>query len=128
MVQGPLTFDWSRKKLGLIPKIENSDLLANHPPSIGRLQLWMNAGVTVKGRPDWRFVKLHTHGCKSGNIDMLLGPKMQSFHQGMAELHQTNPNFRYHYVTAWEMAQLIHQAERRETEIRLDKPVPALSK
>jgi hypothetical protein len=119
MVQGPLTFDWSRKKFGVLPKIENGDLLANHPPSIQRMQLWLNAGVTVKGRPNWRFAKLHTHGCKAGNIDMLLGPQMQRFHQDLAALHQAQPNFRYHYVSAWEMAQLIHQAEQGE-----EAPVP----
>jgi len=112
MVQGPLTFDWSRKKFGIVPRIENGDLLANHPPTIERAHLWMNAGVTVHGRPNWRFAKLHTHGCKSGNIDMLLGPKMQRFHQQLADLHQSQPNFRYHYVSAWEMAQLIHRAEQ----------------
>jgi hypothetical protein len=111
MIQGPLTFDWSRKKYGLIPRIENGDLLANHPPGAQRLKLWLDAGVTVKGRPDWRFVKLHTHGCKAGNIDMLLGPKMQTFHQELAALHQQQPNFRYHYVSAWEMAHLVHQTE-----------------
>ena len=112
MIQGPLTFDWTRKKFGLIPRIENGDLLANHPPSVQRMTLWREAGVTVKGRPDLRFVKLHTHGCKAGNIDMLLGPKMQRFHRDLAELHKQQPNFRYHYVSAWEMAGLVHQAER----------------
>lgn len=113
MIQGPLTFDWSRKKFGMIPRIENGDLLANHPPTIQRTNLWLNAGVTVKGRPNWRFVKLHTHGCKSGNIDMLLGPKVQRFHQELEELHKRKPNFRYHYVSAWEMAQFVHQAEQQ---------------
>lgn len=114
MIQGPLGFDWTRKKFGLLPRIENADLTAKHPPSIRRLHLWLNAGVTVQGRPDWRFVKLHTHGCKTGNIDMLLGERMQLFHQELAELHAIQPNFRFHYVTAWEMAQLAHRAERDE--------------
>lgn len=115
MVQGPLGFDWSRRKFGLIPKIENGDLLANHPPTIQRMALWMNAGVTVKGQPNRRFVKLHTHGCKAGNIDMLLGSKVQQFHRDLAELHKSQPNFRYHYVSAWEMAQLIHRTELAES-------------
>lgn len=119
MVQGPLLFDWSRKKFGLIPKIENGDLLSNHPPTIQRSDLWLEAGVTVKGRPNWRFAKLHTHGCKSGNIDMLLGPKYQQFHRDLAERRMAQPNFRYHYVSAWEMAQLIQQAERGATDISL---------
>ena len=123
MIQGPLGFDWTRKKFGLLPRIENADLTAKHPPSIRRLHLWLDAGVTVQGRPDWRFVKLHTHGCKAGNIDMLLGERMQMFHQELAELHTLQPNFRFHYVTAWEMAQLAHRAERDEDLPNFDRAV-----
>lgn len=114
MIQGPLLFDFSRRKFGLLPRVENGDLLGNHPPSLRRLQLWLQAGVSVQGRPNWRFVKLHTHGCKTGNIDMLLGERMRMFHQELAELHALQPNFRFHYVSAWEMAQLVHQAEQGE--------------
>lgn len=112
MVQGPLTFDFGRKKFGLLPRVENGDLLGNHPPSLRRLNLWLEAGVIVQGCPNWRFVKLHTHGCKTGNMDMLLGERMRLFHDELAELHRLQPNFRYHYVSAWEMAQLVHRAER----------------
>ena len=115
MIQGPLTLDWGWRRFGLIPRIENSDLHGTRAPSLRRLQLWMNAGVHVAGKPEWRFVKLHTHGCKDGNIDMLLGPEMQQFHRDLGQLHRDHPNFRYHYVTAWEMAQLVHQAEHGET-------------
>lgn len=111
MIQGPLVFDTGRRKFGILPRIENGDLLGNHPPSLTRMNLWLKAGVTVAGQPHWRFVKLHTHGCKSGNMDMLLGQRMQLFHQELAELHALEPNFRFHYVSAWEMAQLVHQAE-----------------
>lgn len=112
MVQGALALDWGSRKFGLIPRTENSDLHAGRPATMRRLRMWLDAGVTVAGRPDWRFVKLHTHGCKDGNIDTLLGPEMQQFHRDLAALHQQHPNFRYHYVTAWEMAQLVHQAEQ----------------
>ncbi len=125
MVQGPLGFDWSRKKFGLIPRIENGDLLGNHPPTIQRMKLWLNAGVTVKGRPNWRFVKLHTHGCKTGNIEMLLGPQAVRFHRDLAALSQQN--LRYHYVSAWEMAQLIHQAERGSDSINSSAGIEAAS-
>ena len=114
MIQGPLGFDMSRRKFGILPRIENGDLLGNHPPSLQRLQLWLQSGVTVQGRPNWRFIKLHTHGCKNGNIDMLLGKRMQLFHQELAELRSLQPNFRLHYVSAWEMSQLVHRAERGE--------------
>lgn len=124
MIQGPLLFDGSRRKFGLLPRVENGDLLGNHPPSLHRLQLWLNAGVTVQGQPNWRFIKLHTHGCKTGNLQMLLGEPMQLFHQELAELHVLQPNFRFHYVSAWEMAQLVHLAERGETNPGLAATVP----
>lgn len=111
MVQGALLPDWQRRRLGVIPRTENSDLHQGRPGDLHRLKLWMKAGVHVAGRPDWRFVKLHAHGCKDGNIDTMLGQEMQTFHQQLQDFHVQHPNFRYHYVSAWEMAQLVHQAE-----------------
>lgn len=126
MIQGPLTFDFTRKKFGILPRVENGDLLGNHPPSLRRLHVWLEAGVTVQGRPNWRFVKLHTHGCKPANMEMLLGEKMRLFHHELAELHALQPNFRYHYVSAWEMAQLVRQAEQGQKEPNL-KPAAGVS-
>lgn len=111
MVQGPLLFDFNRRKLGLVPRVENGDLLGNHPPSAARAKLWLQAAVTVAGQPNLRFAKLHTHGCKDGNLEMLLGDPMSQFHAELAEWNRREPNFRYHYVTAWEMAQLVHLVE-----------------
>jgi hypothetical protein len=115
MIQGPLLFDFGRPKWGLIPRVENGDLLASHPPSLARVPLWVRAGVTVAGRPNWRFVKLHTHGCNPGNQEMWLGETVVRFHRDLEELHRHHANFRYHYVTAWELAELVHLAERSGT-------------
>ena len=46
---------------------------------------------------------------------MLLGPEMQAFHAELAMQRQANPRFRLHYVTAWEMALLVRQAEAGAT-------------
>ncbi len=116
MVQGPLLFDWCNRKIGLMPRIENGDIHAGRPATWRRLQLWLKAGVHVAGKPNWKFVKLHTHGCQDGNIDTLLGPQMQAFHTDLARHAAEDSNFRYHYVTAWEMAQLVHQAEAEVVE------------
>jgi hypothetical protein len=115
MIQGALLPDWRNRKLGIFPRIENSDIHGGRPASWKRFQDWTRAGVHVAGRPDWLFVKLHTHGCKDGNIDTWLGPESQRFHQDLADQARMNSNLKYHYVTAWEMAQLVHQAERGET-------------
>ena len=74
----------------------------------------MQCGVHVAGRPDWCFIKLHTHGCKDGNIDTLLGQPTVRFHEDLARISAEHPNVRFHYVTAWEMAQLVHAAEKKQ--------------
>lgn len=116
MIQGPLTLDWSRRKWGLFPKIENSDIHAGRPAAIHRLDQWLHAGVQVAGQPNWTFIKLHTHGCKDGNIDTWLGPEMQTFHANLADWAAARDSVKYHYVTAYEMANLVHQAESGQTE------------
>jgi hypothetical protein len=112
MIQGPLLLDWRQRKLGLLPGIENADIHAGRPATWERFQLWLQARVHVVGRPDVAFVKLHTHGCKEGNIDTWLGEEMQRFHQQLAEAARANPSFQYRYVTAWEMAQRVHELEQ----------------
>lgn len=111
MIQGPLLLDWRRRKYGCLPRIENGDLHAGHPPTLARLQLWLNAGVHVQDNADFVFVKLHTHGALEINAEMLLGEPMHAFHRALADLSRQIPNFRYRYVTAWEMACAVHQIE-----------------
>ena len=112
MIQGPLLLNWRSRKAGLIPRIENGDLTAANPPTWERFQLWRKAGVQVAGAPGKLFVKLHTHGCKPSNSEMWLGGAADAFHVELARQTKQNPGFRYHYVTAWEMAQLVHKLEQ----------------
>jgi hypothetical protein len=119
MIQGPLVADWSRRKYGFLPALENGNLQANQPPSLERWKLWLRAGVHVTGRPDWLFVKLHTHGVQDKNADMLLGVPMRSFHESLARWASENSSCQYYYVTAREMAMLVHQAESGATAPRI---------
>lgn len=111
MVQGPLALNWRRRKWGLLPGLENGTLQANQPLAFERLPLWLSAGVSVMGRPGWRFVKLHTHGALEKNADSLLGEPTRRFHEALARYARQTPGFEYYYVTAREMAALVHQAE-----------------
>jgi hypothetical protein len=111
LIQGPMMFDWSRRRLGIVPGLENANLAANFPPSLARFQLWLRAGVCVAGRPDWVFVKLHTHGAPEHNASMLLGEPMVNFHADLKNWSAARPGRNYYYVTAREMAELVHQAE-----------------
>jgi hypothetical protein len=111
LIQGPLLFDWTRRKWGLVPRLENGCLQASQVPGVGRLRAWLRARVQVPARPDWFFVKLHTHGAKDANADVLLGEPMRRFHQALADWAAADPSFHVHYVTAREMYNLARAAE-----------------
>ncbi|MBX3441525.1 MAG: hypothetical protein KF774_03900 [Planctomyces sp.] len=115
MIQGPLLPDWQRRKFGLLPRIENGDIHGGRPATLRRFAMWRQAHVHVAGRPDWLFMKLHTHGCKDGNIEEWLGPSMAAFHEELERYRARQPQLQLHYVTAWEMAQLVRQAESGAT-------------
>lgn len=111
MVQGPLLLDWSKRKWGFLPGVENACLQTTQPPSMARLEHWLQARVQVAGRPDWFFVKLHAHGGPEYDHGALLGEPMVKFHEDLAKLARANPKFHFHYVTAREMANCIKAAE-----------------
>lgn len=107
LVQGPLGLNWRRRKFGVLPRIENGDLTPANPPTMDRLRLWLELGIHVLGRPEWVFVKLHSHGALPDNAGMLLGEPMRRFHEQLQEFH----GLRVHYVTAREMVNILHAAE-----------------
>jgi hypothetical protein len=111
LIQGPLLLNWHRRKFGFLPRVENACIQANQAPTAARLDLWLRANITVPSRPDWRFVKLHTHGATEANQAVLLGEPMVRFHQALAQRASQNSNFRFHYVTAREMFNLVKAAE-----------------
>jgi len=111
LVQGPLGLNWRWRKWGFLPRIENADLTPRNPPTLLRLRLWLNLNVHVQGRPEWIFAKLHAHGGIPHNMDMLLGEQMLSFHRSLPEFAASHPGFHFHYVTARELANIVHAAE-----------------
>jgi hypothetical protein len=111
LIQGPLVLDWSRRKFGVLPRLENACIQGSQPARIERVERWLQARVQVPSRPDWFFVKLHTHGGAEENHEVLLGEPMVRFHEELARRAQENPRFHFHYVTAREMYNLVKAAE-----------------
>lgn len=111
MIQGPIGLDWSRPRWGILPRVENGCLQGSQPPHESRVEAWMDAGVCVPSRPDWLFVKLHTHGCVERNMEVLLGEPMLELHRALARRAGDCPNFQFHYVSAREMYNLACAAE-----------------
>jgi hypothetical protein len=111
LIQGPLVLNWRRRKYGLLPRLENACLQCSQPATEARIGLWLRARVQVPTRPDWYFVKLHTHGAAEENHEALLGDPMVRFHEALARRSRDNPRFHFHYVTAREMYNLVRAAE-----------------
>jgi hypothetical protein len=111
LIQGPLVFDWSRARWGVVPRLENGCVQGSQPARIERLASWLRARVQVPGRPDWFFVKLHAHGAAEDSHEALLGEPMVRFHEDLARRAREDAHFHYHYVTAREMYNLVKAAE-----------------
>ena len=115
IVQGPLTLNWRRRKYGLLPRIENGELSATSPPSRQRADLWVQEAAAIRGKEDWRFVKVYTHGAKPANTEVLLGEPMDALFSYLESRYNDGTRYRLHYVTAREMYNIIKAAEHGET-------------
>jgi hypothetical protein len=105
LIQGPLLPDFAGSFL--LPGIEDSAITGAKPPSLHRLQLWKRAAVSVRGRPDWIFIKLHCHGMdpRPKPYDAILGASMRRFLQGLVEgAPQRGESL--HFVSAREMVNI----------------------
>jgi hypothetical protein len=100
--QGPLLPDWHSGK------IEDGALEFEALPTPARLNAWLRANIHVKGRPEWLFVKLHTHGMQTR--DMFLGPAVADMFAMMCA-RWNEPPVRLHFVTAREAYNIAKAAE-----------------
>jgi hypothetical protein len=109
VIQGPLMLDFDRHARNGIARLENAALTAANPPSLRRLQLWKKAAITIQGRPDWLFIKLHCHSMDPTQQEAVLGAALQQF---LSEFVETAPQRQevIHFVTAREMANIIWAA------------------
>jgi hypothetical protein len=94
-----------------MPRVENADIRTSNPPSKERVDLWVNANVHVKGQPNWRFIKIHTHGTQDKDMDILLGKPVEDMHQYLNEKYNDGDKYKLHYVSAREVYNIVKAAE-----------------
>jgi hypothetical protein len=112
MIPGPLLLNWRTRKRGIIPKIENSCLQKMQEPDRVRLDMWLRARIFPPSHPNLFFVKLHCHGVWEPSQDVLLGEPMVRFHEELQQRAKVDSAFRFHYVTAREMANIALAADK----------------
>jgi hypothetical protein len=113
LVQGPIALDWDRRVYGVVPGLDVAaiDGSSGYAPLLRRFRMWVDAGIGVQGRPEWVFVKIHTHGAPERNAAVLLGPAMEAFHEAINREFNDGERYRLHYVTAREMVNVVRAAE-----------------
>ena len=97
MITGPLAL--ARKGLGV--RVENGALTGDDPPTAARVATWIDQAIHVAGRPEWVFVKVHTHGAVERTADALLGAGGRALHEALRD--HVRAGARLHYVTAREL-------------------------
>jgi hypothetical protein len=101
MIQGPLAL--CRRAGSLRVRIENSALTAQDPATPSRIRTWITQNVIVEGRPDWVFVKVHTHGAPERQAASLLADGGRMLHRELTSQYNDGEHWLLHYVTAREM-------------------------
>ncbi len=94
MITGPLALVRERRRV----RLENGALTGEDPPTRSRVKSWAAQNIHVEGRPEWVFVKVHTHGSIESTAASLLGDGSRVMHEALRELP-----YKLHYVTAREM-------------------------
>ena len=101
MITGPLALACRRSLIPLY--IEAGNLTGHLPPSARRVRRWVGQNIHVAGRPEWVFVKTHTHGAQERNAASLLGAEGAALHETLTTRYNDGQNWLLHYVTAREM-------------------------
>lgn len=98
MITGPLALT---RKGTFGVRLENGAITGHDPPTPARVATWVEQGIHVAGRPEWVFVKVHTHGAIEPTAESLLGEGGRVLHTALARYKYDG--WRLHYVTAREM-------------------------
>lgn len=106
IIQGPS----ERTNIGVKPEVYDD------PPSLERMDLWVECNVHVTGNKDWIFIKVYTHGLAADLKDQIVwdnyfGTIANNFYRDIEKKYNDGKNWKLHYVSAREMFNIIKAAE-----------------
>ena len=124
IIQGIIGVRWDSTKRFKIA-IEYNDLDFNNPPTPRRIDWWVNNAIAIKGRPNWRFIKLHTHGGREMRFDANFGKSADIAFQYLEQNYNDGRKYLLHYVTAREMYNIVKAVESmRDWDGEMTKNLP----
>lgn len=112
LIQGPLGINW---KAPSFPRIENASLTTENWGRPDRIRKWIDCNVHVAGRPEWLFIKLHTHGAMEQDFDAIFGAKAIQMHRVLNRDYNDGKHYNLHYVTARQAYNIVKAAEYGHT-------------
>ncbi|MCM8812071.1 MAG: hypothetical protein NC910_03360 [Candidatus Omnitrophica bacterium] len=105
--EGPSVVRWK----GIRPEYDHGDVTMEYQPTPERIDAWVRTGVHVKGRPEWVFVKVFTHGALAKDHEAVLGGWADRMHSYLEKKYNDGKNYVLHYVTAREAYNIAKAAE-----------------
>jgi hypothetical protein len=111
IIPGIIGFRWKSRTHKYKPSIEVSNLDKMDYPFPSRIDYWIKNALIIKGKPDWLFIKLHTHGCREVDFDSLFGVQAENMYGYLESKFNDKNKYFLHYVTAREMYNIIKAAE-----------------
>jgi hypothetical protein len=115
MVSGILGLRWRSRTHSVRPSIEASNVGNTDYPSPARIDYWVRNAVTITGRPEWLFVKIHTHSAREEAWSSVWGQKAEEMHTYLRRKYNDGKEYVLHYVSAREMYNIVKAAEAGET-------------
>jgi hypothetical protein len=111
MIPGPFRIDWRDWRFIWHPMVEEGEIKRIRIPSPSRVDMWVETNIHVRGRPNWIFVKLFTHGAVEEDLDALLGDPADQMYDYLERKYNDGRKYKLHYVTAREAYNIIKAAE-----------------
>jgi len=99
--EGPMTIDWQGA-------LEYGAIESDPRFQPDRIPKWLKANIHVKGRPEWVFVKVYSHGAQSAKI--VLDHDLEWMLQSLQEYCKTH-GIKLHFMTTREAYNLVKAAE-----------------
>lgn len=127
MIQGPLAINWKKRKGAFCPTIESGNIGYTDPVDLHRLKLWIDTNIHVEGESNFRFIKLHAHGCQEENMRFLLEGGLDNLYNLLEEHCNDGEKFKLHYVTARELVNIVKALEAGECLFDSERLVEAMN-
>ncbi len=111
LIQGVIGLRWKSRIRRFFPSIEQSNIDLSDYPFQSRIDYWVKKYVHVQGCSNWLFIKIHTHGAREEDQNVLLGKTCDDMFNYLESRYNDGVNYSLHYVSAREMYNIIRAAE-----------------